>query len=60
MKDNQITVSMYVQWYGRTFGEEHHGNIHGTSPQDCMAQLRAFIGSLDLDKYTKPEILFIY
>ena len=64
--EKTITVSMYIRWYGRNddftpnYEDEHHGNIHGKTPQDCMRQLHELQENHDLTRYTPHEIVFIY
>ena len=61
-----MKIGMHVVWYERNkdfspdYTKEHHGNIYGVDPQDCMHQLRVLVGDHDLNKYTRIEIQYIF
>lgn len=56
-------MTLYVQWYERKpdfspdYDKEHHGNIHGASAAECMAQFHALQRDHDLAQYTIPHIV---
>ena len=59
-------ICLYCEWYGRRvdlspdYEDKHHGTFMGDTPEDCMAQLRAFRETHDLAKYTPIEIILVY
>lgn len=59
-------IHMFIQWYERKpdfspdYDKEHHGNIAGKTPAECMAQLNALRRNHDVAKYTALEIAYIY
>jgi hypothetical protein len=59
-------ISLYCIWYGRKedfspdYSDEHHGNIHGETPGECMSKLNAFRENHDLSKYTPIQIVEVY
>ena len=58
-------MTVYIQWYGRRedftpiYSEEHHGNIHGKTANECMAQIRDLRNNHDCARYTPIEIIEI-
>lgn len=58
-----MTVTLI--WYSRNsdfkpdYSDPHHGNIHGATANECMAQIRELRNNHDLAAYTPLEIVEI-
>lgn len=58
-------MTVYLNCYSRNedftpnYNDEHHGNVHGKTANECMAQIRDLRNNHDCAKYTPLEIVEI-
>lgn len=61
-----MKIGAWLRWYDRKdnfdpdYDKEHHCTVHGESPEEIMAQIRALKENQDLSKFTPVEIVSIF